>query len=329
MSAATVWRASALAALVVVPSLVLTGTAQAQDGTVQVISGELTIKAAGRQVNKVLVSHVGDMVVVSDVVPLSAGPGCRKYERTEVRCPATGVTSLAIDLADLDDRAAYKGPMPVYADGGAGDDIVTGGYGGDKLLGGEGVDYVSGGPGNDTLIGGPGADHVYGGTHNDVLYGDLPYATPLCDSGLPSCGDFLYGGDGADKIYGGEWADTLAGEGGNDLLRDFSGGATFRGGPGDDTMIGASPSMRDTVDYSDHLTDVKVDLTAGTGGDVQAGEHDTITSIQDVNGGAGNDSLKGNSGDNNLTGNGGNDSADGGDSVLYNDICNVESPSYC
>lgn len=326
MSMSSVWRAAALAVLIAVPGVALTGTAHAAGVSVWVASGELVVKAGGAQVNKVQVTHAGDLLVVTDAVPIGAGPGCRNYKQTEVHCPAAGVTSLWVDLGDLGDSFWYKGSLPGVFDGGAGGDVLSGGSGSDKVMGGDGDDYVYGNAGDDAVYGGVGADRVYGGAGNDVMYGDLSVASPLCASGTDiSCYDHLYGGDGADKVYGGEWGDLLAGEAGNDLLRDFSGGGAFIGGTGNDSMIGAGPSMRDTVDYSDHAIAVKVDLGLGTGG--QLGEADTIREIQDVQGGAGNDVLIGNSGNNRIEGLGGAlDQADGADGQ---DKCFTETQLHC
>lgn len=47
---------------------------------------------------------------------------------------------------------------PIFADGGAGNDTLTGGNGNDTLIGGEGSDLIEGNGGNDVLIGGQGGD---------------------------------------------------------------------------------------------------------------------------------------------------------------------------
>jgi len=73
--------------------------------------------------------------------------------------------------------------------GGAGNDVISGGYGDDTLLGGDG---------NDTITGGLGANKLYGGDGNDVITG----------------------GTGADTIFGGAGADTIAvGSGSIDVIR--------------------------------------------------------------------------------------------------------------
>lgn len=88
-------------------------------------------------------------------------------------------------------------------EGGAGNDIIYGGSGGNVLSGGNGVD---------TLYGGTGTDSLFGGSAGDTLYGI-------------SGNDSLSGGAGDDTLYGGQGEDYLQGGSGNDLLT---------GGRGDD-----------------------------------------------------------------------------------------------
>jgi len=59
--------------------------------------------------------------------------------------------------------------FPVEADGGAGNDTITGGGADDMLWGRDGNDFLTGGAGNDILLGGSGADAVFGGDGNDVI----------------------------------------------------------------------------------------------------------------------------------------------------------------
>ncbi len=72
--------------------------------------------------------------------------------------------------------------IPVYANGGSGNDRITtldgkdtlvGGNGSDILIAGDGTDLINGAKGNDVLIGGFGADLLYGGDGNDKLYSSI------------------------------------------------------------------------------------------------------------------------------------------------------------
>ncbi|MFJ9893887.1 calcium-binding protein [Streptomyces sp. NPDC091280] len=82
------------------------------------------------------------------------------------------------------------------ADGGAGNDRITGGAGGQSLTGGSGDDRILGGAGNDFLYGGTGNDTLYGGAGNDTLYGN-------------SGNDTLWGGTGRDVLSGGPGRDSV------------------------------------------------------------------------------------------------------------------------
>jgi Ca2+-binding RTX toxin-like protein len=136
--------------------------------------------------------------------------------------------------------------------------------------------------------------------------------------------DFLYGNDGDDVInsqsdtkefaflYGGEGNDTLNGAAGSDNLR---------GDKGDDVLDGSDG--RDRADYRFADGAVTVDLNKqGIAQDIGADQgSDTLIDIENVRGGAFNDTLIGNDenntlggrdGDDQLTGNGGSDFLIGG-----------------
>jgi Ca2+-binding RTX toxin-like protein len=93
---------------------------------------------------------------------------------------ANDVHSIVILLGDGKDRAKVdrRIDVPVFMDGGAGNDFLTAGggpatllgrNGSDILIGGPGDDVLSGGAGDDLLIGGPGTDTLDGGPGNDLL----------------------------------------------------------------------------------------------------------------------------------------------------------------
>lgn len=61
--------------------------------------------------------------------------------------------------------------VPVYFDGGSGNDTLTGGAAADVLIGGPGDDLIQGNGGRDLVIGGTGADRLLGGADEDLLIG--------------------------------------------------------------------------------------------------------------------------------------------------------------
>jgi acrosin len=100
---------------------------------------------------------------------------------------------------------------------------------------------------------------------------------------------------------------NLVGGAGNDSFvfgngRTLSG--TLSGGPGTDTL-----------DYSAYTTSVRVNLATGAATGINGGALGSITGIENVAGGSGNDILVGDSGNNTLTGNGGNDILVGNDGI--------------
>jgi Ca2+-binding RTX toxin-like protein len=68
-------------------------------------------------------------------------------------------------------QAVPKLRLPVWLDGGAGNDTLIGGGGHDVLLGGADRDRLVGRGGRDLLIGGAGPDRLIGGAGDDILIG--------------------------------------------------------------------------------------------------------------------------------------------------------------
>lgn len=130
--------------------------------------------------------------------------------------------------------------------------------------------------------------------------------------------DVLSGGDGDDVMVGGLGDDVLNGGGGHDTLQGGSGDDVLFGGDGDDLLSGGmgqdsydGGAGSDTVDFRYSSAGWTVDLTAGTARTTQALE--TLTSIENVNTGGGNDVLLGNAADNRLQSGAGADRLVGGD----------------
>ena len=172
---------------------------------------------------------------------------------------------------------------------GAGADFVIGGSGDDRVDLNAGNDFASGAAGIDTLFGGSGTDNLFGGQGNDILNGETG-------------DDLLHGDAGNDTLDGGIGADSIDGGTGNDILLE-------QNGSGDDTYVGGSGS--DTLDYSVVTGDVAVDLAAGTAVGAGIGT-DTLTGVENVQGGDGDDTINGDDGVNTLSGGGGDDTLIGG-----------------
>ncbi|CAA2104988.1 Bifunctional hemolysin/adenylate cyclase [Methylobacterium bullatum] len=157
-----------------------------------------------------------------------------------------------------------------------------------------------------TQTGGNGADTIRGVTTADVM------------SGMGGK-DILFGGEGNDRLDGGAGNDSLFGGNGDDILIGGTGNDRLNGGSGySDTADGT-----DTVDYGAVASAVTVHLS-GTW-EYIAGNYteyfakgvdigrDLMSSIENVTGGKGADSLTGSSVANVLKGGAGRDTISGGE----------------
>lgn len=169
--------------------------------------------------------------------------------------------------------------------GNAGDDYLFAGEGNDTINGGAGNDWMFGGGGDDQLSGGDGNDLILGGVGNDVIYGGAGDDAIVAGDG----NDVIYGGDGNDWIDGGNGDDVIVGSAGTDLLN------------GQDNS--------DTVQYTDALNAVTIDLAAGT---VTGYGNDILIYIEKATGSAYNDTIIGSMNANVIDGGAGADTMSGG-----------------
>ena len=174
----------------------------------------------------------------------------------------------------------------VIANLGAGNDMAVsdgtqvtyrfdGGGGDDTLTGSDAVLGAAGFGVGDSLLGGSGDDTVSGRGGHDSLDGD------------DDNGDDVDGGSGDDEIN----------------LSTFDGADTLRGGPGFDTLDVTSTTFPETG--------FAVNLETQTVSRVDGAEPSSLESIEDVDGGDGDDRITGSAGANDLEGEEGNDLIDG------------------
>jgi Ca2+-binding RTX toxin-like protein len=288
---------------------------------------------------------------------------------------ATGpvTASLVTGTASGDGNDTFTGVTQLYGGdygdtliGDGADNILTGFGGNDTLSGGAGNDSLTGGPGDDTIDGGPGTfDFVGfwdatggvtaslttgtssgGGEGDDVFTGievlsGSPYADHL--TGGTTADGGVTGQGGNDAIFGGSGGGFLLGDDGDDTIDGGPANDYIVGGPGDDAIDGGGGW--DTSSYTDAPGPVTASLATGT---ASGDGHDSLTGIEQldggpfgdtfsgdagnngfnvfggddtvfagggddwVNGGDGNDSISGNDGNDYLTGGGGDDTIDGG-----------------
>ena len=212
----------------------------------------------------------------------------------------------------------------LYGDGG--NDDLFGGYGEDQLFGGAGHDTLTGSIG-DLLVGGDGNDAYVvqgsvriveaanGGIDRVVSTNSINMAANIENLELSNMTDAIWangnsldnemtgsrddnilsGKNGNDQLFGDYGNDTLNGGNGNDVLDGGPGADVLRGGAGIDTVINSSDAA------------VLLDLVRGTGG-----FGDTMTGIENLTSGKGNDTLIGDQGANRLDGGAGRDRLEGG-----------------
>jgi len=187
---------------------------------------------------------------------------------------------------------------------------LTGGKGGDLLTGNDDANKIDGGDGNDVIYGHGGNDIIHGGNGNDILSG-----------GFASRAEANGRYDGNDEIFG---------DGGNDLIKVMFGNEKVHGGDGNDTLSFADVNtglVLDMASGSTTYTDggpIVAHQGGGTDGAPPPGTvpqvtggfagqyHVTWDGIENLTGGAGNDTITGDNGDNVLIGGGGNDVIHGG-----------------
>ena len=130
-------------------------------------------------------------------------------------------------------------------------------------------------------------------------------------TGGSATGETRTGNDTSEYLSGTSGPDVLRGMGGDDVLTGYGGQDTFDGGLGSDT-----------VDYSYQPASVSGIVNLGAGMAVFPGFYtETLTSIENVWMGAGNDNVAGDGGPNDLRGGPGDDTLNGGlgNDVIYGD----------
>jgi Ca2+-binding RTX toxin-like protein len=242
-----------------------------------------------------------DTLVIS--ASTARAEGGADFDMLDLRAASTGV---AVSLAS----ARFSGIEGIY--GSALNDTLTGDALDNLLIGGAGADQLIGGAGRNTAS--------YATATSGVTANLLTAASNSGDA----AGDSF---TAIQNLEGTGLADSLTGDTIANLLDGALGNDTLIGGEGDDTLIGGSGADsldggtgNNWADYSRATAAVSVDLVSGLGrGGDAAG--DVLTSVQNLLGGLGNDTLTGSAlvnqllgglGNHVLIGIGGNDTLAGG-----------------
>ncbi|MFO1037698.1 MAG: CSLREA domain-containing protein [Geminicoccaceae bacterium] len=198
--------------------------------------------------------------------------------------------------------------------GKAGNDLLLGLGGNDTLKGESGGDTLQGGLGDDKLDGGTGIDTasyrdataaVTVSLKNGTSGGALGHDTLVSIENVvgSALNDSLGGDAGSNTVAGLAGNDKLYGDVGNDHLRGGAGSDSLWGGLGNDDLDGGAGI--DTAVYADATGAVGANLLKGTSSGALGSDH--LTAIENLTGGAFNDTLGGDRGANTLLGGGGND----------------------
>ena len=217
------------------------------------------------QVNSVAVQRITTTLGVTlwqftDVVALSAGPGCFHPNRgtsTVVWCNPGSTSLMAVYTRDLDDTVKLGHP-DTYVFSGSGNDTIytsTDPSSAALIFGEEGADRILSGGSRDDIDGGPGLDTVSYEHRLEPVCGDLgslapPNGGPLGDPG--ACGvhdeedvylgytiENLIGSPYDDELWGNKLSNKLFGGAGVDIIYANAGDDLLFGGPGDDQLHGA------------------------------------------------------------------------------------------
>ncbi len=254
-----------------------------------------------------------------DTLDGGAGVDTADYsEKTaDVRVILYGATAATVTVAGVAEDTIRN---IENVNGGRGNDTLTGDGLANVLSGREGNDTLPGGVGKDTLDGGAGDDTADYSEKTAGVYVTLNGATNASVSVAGIAEDTIRnienvtGGNGNDRLTGDGLANVLTGNYGNDTLLGGGGDDRLTGGPGQDTLDGGEGN--DTADYSakQEWSPIVVTLNGATDASVTIGgvAEDTIRNIENLLGGADNDSLTGDGLANLLSGGGGNDTLAGG-----------------
>lgn len=265
-------------------------------------------------------------VVVSGVpagATLSAGQELAPGSWQVAAADLDGLTMTVVDPVDVtlfvtatsaeanDSQASTSIEVAISFSGLDGTDLLRGGAGDDQIYGGAGIDLLD----YSTTANGVSV-YMYSGTAK----GDGNDTFSNVEGAIGSAyGDVLYGSNNADIFYGGAGNDNIVTYAGNDVIYDGTGADTVSAGNGNDTIFAAADATNDSfvggagfdvVDYSAYTVALDIDLSKGSAKD--AVSRDTLSGIESVVSGSGNDKIKGSAAADTLNGGAGDDVIEGG-----------------
>ncbi len=334
---------------------VVTWTSNGQDGSgmgiyAQLYQSENSVRLQGSTL-QILGTDAADTIMVNHTGPdlqVTLNGVLSGYE-------SALVTDIIVFGADGNDGLNLGSGVsqPALLNGGNGNDTLTGGGGNDQLVGGAGNDIyrfnTNAALGTDSIIDRAGIDLLsfigssagvtvdLGSTASQIVNSNLTLTPNSVTSMENLCGgsgdDTLTGNALANELWGGEGHDSIVGRDGVDWLYGEAGNDILNGGDGNDTYVfntNAALGVDSVIDsdgtdrlyFVGSIDDVTVDIGSTSAQIVNASLTlilASATSLENIDGGLGDDTLIGNSLANSLVGGGGNDSLWGGDGADWLD----------
>jgi Ca2+-binding RTX toxin-like protein len=190
--------------------------------------------------------------------------------------PFNDFASIIVDTRSGDDvvqilcaKLTVEGYSPITVWCHAGNDLILGGPGPEKLFPGDGDDTANGGDGRDSIYGGPGPgnDFLRGGGGSDLIDGMDGADTIFGDAG----NDHLYGGANPDRLRGGLGNDDLHGGGGDDILVGELGIDSLFGEKGNDRLYADHADADDDLSVGDSFFDTTATASGTDSGTTTGG----------------------------------------------------------